>query len=257
MFLWISLEKFIHVKEKNENFKRCQSIFQKVYLAKLKATPIASGLKVYLCLPYFNCSLKNIKDINFQKKLKSHKLNDIESMILKDINYESKHFSRFLDTSFPNKVDRIWIPSKDYSKSRSSRNFNRIIKISSRVLKSAGFRGFIFNFRQFKRLITSYKLVRSLVLQKCDLSIPEIPDFSSSLKNAKIEMISLIASHFGAASYGSNDHDQIINLVEGVASSPDLCRALEEIDLRDCSIPEGCAQQARQILSFTFINVLV
>ncbi|CAI2386127.1 unnamed protein product [Moneuplotes crassus] len=101
-------------------------------------------------------------------------------------------------------------------------SLNPLVRLSSKVAQRVSLHRFCIGFPQLKRLVGAYKHVRSLGFMFCRLSIPSVPDFSKALINCQIQELNLGGSGDSSLSDWDSNFDQFKNLVQGLASSPDL-----------------------------------
>ncbi|CAI2372219.1 unnamed protein product [Moneuplotes crassus] len=124
-----------------------------------------------------------------------------------------------------------------------SNYFNLLINLSSKISRKVVFSRFSLNLRQLKRLIAAYKHVRVLRLPDCILSVPSAPDFSKALTNCQIQELDLSYSGESYSSDWENNLDEFKNLVEGLASSPDLRLSIRRVSILGCLITQNEAEQ--------------
>ncbi|CAI2372432.1 unnamed protein product [Moneuplotes crassus] len=241
--IWTLLETSILVKSKEDEYNRCRDLYFSIFSDEIKTKPLdcCSKNEPEKSDFYFwfdtSCYIKYVKELYPLKFFDTHKIR------LCNIRSKNKHISNFLKHSFSNKVNTVWTVSMDTEKINNSKNFKSIIGLSSLALKEAGFATFMFNSYQLKRLIASFRHVKSLNINSCKLSIPKPLDFSSSLKNSNITSLSFIGSGNRHKSDWNSNLDQFINLIKGLGSSPDLSKSLQEINIGSWGLGNTEAQQ--------------
>ncbi|CAI2371262.1 unnamed protein product [Moneuplotes crassus] len=181
----------------------------------------------------FNLDLEESEVQNFVLKLKPITLIDIDSLEFYGITLRNKHF--ILDLSFPDKVRDLSFCNKNEGGLDISYYFKQIAKISSRVLK-VSFYKFHIKESQFKRLLASFKHVKSFNLDSCKFRIQTVTDFSYALKRTQIENISLNSSGLGVFNDWKNKPEEFQNLVVSFSTSPDLKLSLTTLCIVFCKL---------------------
>ncbi|CAI2371156.1 unnamed protein product [Moneuplotes crassus] len=171
---------------------------------------------------------------NFVLKLKPNPLIDIDSLEFYGITLRNKHF--ILDLSFPDKVRDLSFCIKNEGGFDISYYFKQIVKISSRVLQKVSFYKFHIKESQFKRLLASFKHVKSFHLDSCKFRIQTVTDFSYALKRTQIANISLNSSGLGVFNDWKNKPEEFQNLVASFSTSPDLKLSLTTLCIVFCKL---------------------
>ncbi|CAI2371976.1 unnamed protein product [Moneuplotes crassus] len=239
----ISLEKSVLAKTKKQDIARAQSILYKIFQEQREIQPLDSdseevpkNSEIYIH-PYSRESVKLAQSYKYLKFFDTH------YVIFHDIVSKNRHFVNFLESSFPDKINILYFKS-DYKMDRKRFNYlNSLVRISSKVLQKASFNSFCIDFPSLKRLVAAYKHVGVLGLWDCTLSIPSVPDFSKALSNCQIQVLDLNCSGGSDCSDWENNFDEFKNLVQGLASSPDLRLSLEEVDICDCLVNKDEAEE--------------
>ncbi|CAI2371999.1 unnamed protein product [Moneuplotes crassus] len=252
-----SLEKSVLEKSKREDYKRSKSLHFNMHSEEIHASLLNSDVEFYFTDIAFFLYFDDLRYMKFAKKLRHLAFFDINNIVCCDILDKNKHIYSFLNSSFPHKVNSFWISSKYTVKLDPSYYFDCIMRNSSSIIQSVGFAGFCFNDQQLKRLITSFKHVRLLSLQNCNLCVLVVHDFSKSLKNAKIKKITLLWSGQTNASDWKNNLDGFKNLIKSLATSQDLKLTLKEINMRYCSIGQEKALKILKENGLSHIKVLI
>ncbi|CAI2372017.1 unnamed protein product [Moneuplotes crassus] len=239
----ISLEKFILAKTKKQDITRYQSILYKIFPENREAKPLGSDPgKVpensELCIHF-----KDLRDEKFVKSFKHLKFFDINQIWFHYFDSKNRHFVDFLESSFPNKTNYLCFKSRAKMDLNRSNYLSPLLRLSSKVTKEVSFYRFCIGFNQLKRLVAAYRHARVLVLWDCSLSIPSVPDFSKALTNCQIQDLDLIGSGSSNRSDWENSFGQFKNLIQGLASSPNLRSSLKKVDILRCGITQSAAKQ--------------
>ncbi|CAI2371617.1 unnamed protein product [Moneuplotes crassus] len=118
-----------------------------------------------------------------------------------------------------------------------------LLNLSFKVVQQVTFYNFCIAFSQLKRLVAAYKHVRDFTLYHCSLSIPRVPNFSKALTNCKIQQLNLNGSKGLYKSYRENNLYEFKNLIQGLASSPDLRSSLKDVYIFDTEVKKYEAEQ--------------
>ncbi|CAI2372008.1 unnamed protein product [Moneuplotes crassus] len=239
----ISLEKSVLAEAKEQNVITCQSILykgrpdQEVEPLDPDSEEVSnnSGLDI--------CSDK-IRDEKLLKSLKCLKLFDIDWLYLERIDSKNRRCAlNFLQSSFPNKIKKLDFLSRGQMDLKRSNYLNSMTRLSSKVVQLVSFKSFSIGLPQLKRLVAAFRHVRTLVLEYCCLSIPSVPDLSKALKNCQIQEIYLFECGDSSRSDWKNNFNEFENLVQGLASSPDLRLSLEKVNIFFCRVDQNKVEQ--------------
>ncbi|CAI2369246.1 unnamed protein product [Moneuplotes crassus] len=185
----------------------------------------------------------DLKCLELTQKICPLKIFNIYNIYLFAIKHENKDILKFLDSSFPSKVNFLLIPLHYQMETNIGFYFNSLMRLGPRIIKHVIFFYFKLNLPQLKRLMASYKHVKCLGLQNCKLSIPTVPDFSKALKNCQIQDLNLSETGGPFKSDWKNNLKEFKNLVQGLASSPDLRLNLTTVRIESCRIKNEEAQE--------------
>ncbi|CAI2371981.1 unnamed protein product [Moneuplotes crassus] len=206
------------------------NIYSKECEKKIVQTKSVDDKEIY---SHIDLSLNRYKNIQFMGALQPISLMNTESLLLTMMKSKSKNLSKFLCSSVPQKVSEVIFSSCIKERFLFSKYFNQTMRSSSKIQTDACFAEFAISFRQLRRLISAYRHVEYLYLQNCKLSIPVVPDFSQSLKNAKIIKLDISESGLKRASDWKINPLELDNLIKGLTTSEDLRRTLIKIRLED------------------------
>ncbi|CAI2371786.1 unnamed protein product [Moneuplotes crassus] len=239
----IRLEKSVLAKTKKQEVTTCQSILYKVRPDK-EVEPFDPDSEEISRNSGLNIWLDQIRDVKLLKSLKSLKVFDIVWLYLCGIDSKNRRFVlNFLQSSFPNKIKSLDFWSSGQMDLKRCNYLNSLTTLSSKVVREVDFRQFSIGLPQLKRLVAAFRHVRTLGLRHCRLSIPSVPDLSKALKNCQIQKINLERSGHSARSDWKNNFDEFENLVQGLASSPDLRLSLEKVYFSLCGVTQNKAEQ--------------
>ncbi|CAI2371742.1 unnamed protein product [Moneuplotes crassus] len=240
----ISLEKSVLAEAKEQEVTTCQSILYKV-LPYEKVEPLDPDSEEVSTNSQLYIWLDEICNEKLLKSLKCLKLFDIDWLSLDEIDSKNRRFVlNFLQSSFPNKIKRLDFQSSGLMDLKRSNYLNSLTTLSSKVVRQVSFRNFSIGPPQLKKLVAAFRHVRTLRLEYCRLSIPSVPDLSKALKNCQIQKIDLEGSGNSSRSDWENNFDEFENLVQGLASSPDLRLSLEIVFVSYCGgVTQNKAEQ--------------
>ncbi|CAI2366716.1 unnamed protein product [Moneuplotes crassus] len=239
----ISREKSLLVESIKQQYQRCCCIHDNTFSRKIKVRLpcLESGERLVDFRLKMNFETPNY--MKFTKKIKFLQFFNVSEVLLNIGKERNKDILNFIDFSLPNKTNELYISlSLEMQLSRTT-YLDSFIKISSKVTKRVTLDFFCLSLYQLKRLVTAYRHVETLDIWHCKLSIPTVPDFSTSLKNCKIQTISLWKT---GAKFHSNweDHpDEFKNLIQGFATSSDLKKSLKQVDIWNCQLKQSEAQE--------------
>ncbi|CAI2371654.1 unnamed protein product [Moneuplotes crassus] len=252
----IRLEKSVLAKTKKQEVTTCQSILYKVY-PNQKVEPSDPDSEEVSGNSTLNIWLGNIWDGKLLKSLKCLKLFDIDYLDLDEIDSKNRRFIlNFLQSSFPNKIKHLDFLSSGLMDLKRCNYLNSLTTLSSKVVHEVIFQNFSIGLPQFKRLVAAFEHVRILRLQFFRLSIPSVPDLSKALKNCQIQIIDLEGSGDSDRSDWKNDFDEFENLVQGLASSPDLRLSLEKVFVTDCGVKNNKVEQVFEENQLGGVNII-
>ncbi|CAI2371912.1 unnamed protein product [Moneuplotes crassus] len=239
----ISLEKSILAKTKRQDITRCQSILYNGFprLKEIKPLVSDSGEASRNNFLSFYCS--DLRDVKLARNLKHLKFFDTYRILFVHVDSKNRHFVNFLESSFPNKTNDLGFCSRYGMGLDRSNYLNPLLRLSSKVVQTVSFRSFTIGLPSLKRLVVAYKHVRVLRLICCKLSIPSVPDFSKALTNCQIQQLDLEGTGTAGLSGCGNNFYLFKNLIQGLASSPDLRLSLKEVVIYKCGVSQSEAEQ--------------
>ncbi|CAI2372239.1 unnamed protein product [Moneuplotes crassus] len=236
----ISVEKSVFEETR---FRTCQSILYKIFPNKREIEPLDLDSKINPEYSRLYIDSSDLRDVKLAQSFKHFKFFDINSVGFGCVDSKNKHFGNFLESSFPDKTNHLCLYSWNKMDLKRSNYLNLLLGISSKVLQEVSFRSFCIGLPSLKRLVTAYKHARVLRLWDCRLSIPSVPDFSKALTSCQIQELGLDGSGSSDCSDWENNFHEFKNLVQGLASSPDLRVNLKEVVINGCCIKQNKAEQ--------------
>ncbi|CAI2371854.1 unnamed protein product [Moneuplotes crassus] len=252
----ISLEKSVLAKTKKQEVTTCQSILYKVRPDEeiKQLDPDSEKVSQNSLL---NIEVDEIRDEKLLKSLKCLKVFDIDCLYLTQIDSKNRLFVlNFLQSSFPNKIKILDFCCSGLMDLKRSNYLNSLTRLTSKVVQKISFGNSIIGLPQLKRLVAAFRHVRTLGLVWCRLSIPSVPDLTKALKNCQIQKIYLFGSGDSIRSDWENNFDEFENLVQGLASSPDLRLSLEEVDVRNCCVTQNKVEQVLKENQLGGVNII-
>ncbi|CAI2372064.1 unnamed protein product [Moneuplotes crassus] len=241
--LKMSLEKSILEETKEQDITRCHSIRYKIDPGKREIKPLDSDSKKVPKNSQLWFQFSFLRDMKLAKNLKHLKFFDINRITFYSGDSKNRHIVDFLESSFPDKTNRLFFRSNNIMDLNRSNYLNQLINLSSKVAQLVAFDNFRIGLPQMKRLVAAYKHVRALRLGYCKLSIPSVPDLSKALTNCQIQEINLGGSGNFDRSDWENNFDQFKNLVQGLASSPDSRLSIKKVYISRCGVSQYEAEQ--------------
>ncbi|CAI2368119.1 unnamed protein product [Moneuplotes crassus] len=143
-----------------------------------------------------------------------------------------------INSSFPKKMKALQIYSHRTLTSNISPVFNAMMRISHRVSEELWILYSRISAHQFKRVMASYKHVNRIRFHDCKISIPAVFDLSQSLRDTKINELEFLRCEDPESSDSTSDSQSIINLIQGLATSPDFKHSIKRIVALDCGIED-------------------
>ncbi|CAI2370074.1 unnamed protein product [Moneuplotes crassus] len=253
----ISLEESLMRKSKEQDYKRCCSIYFNTFLWEIDAKPLDPNRQENFDYEELFLGFHAPEPTKFLKKLRSSKFFDINSINLVNIKEKNKDIINFVYHSTPNVVYHLSISFTYSVKICNSRFLKSVIRLSSKATKSAIFQCFKLNACQLKRLITACRHVQTLFIEYCKLSVPSVPDFSRALNHSQIQKLSLKGSGQLQYSHWRSNLVEFKNLIQGLASSSDLRLSLRTIDIWCCQINENDAQEIFAKNQLEMVEILI
>ncbi|CAI2371842.1 unnamed protein product [Moneuplotes crassus] len=252
-----SLEKSVLAEAKEQEVTTCQSILYKVRpdeeIEPRDPDSVEDSGNSILSIEF-----NEICGDKLLKSLKCLKLFDIDYLVLRYIDSKNKRFVlNFLQSSFSNKIKALEFWSSGQMDLKRCNYLNSLTRLSSKVVRQVEFGDFSIGLPQLKRLVAAFKHVRILRLIYCRLSIPSVPDLSKALKNCQIQKIYLQGSGNLTRSDWKNNFDEFENLVQGLASSPDLRLSLGKVFAFYCGVTQNKAEQAFEENQLGGVNIIV
>ncbi|CAI2371949.1 unnamed protein product [Moneuplotes crassus] len=241
--LKISLEKSVLEETKEQDIARCQSILYKIFPEKREIEPLDSDPEEVPENSKLYINSRNLKDAKLAQSFKCLKFFDTNFAGFYGVDSKNRHFCDFLESSFPDKISGLYFNSSNNMDLKRSNYLNSLVRISSKVLQEATFNSFCISLSSLKRMVAAYKHVRVLGLYYFKLSISSAPDFSKALSNCQIQELELYGSGYSDRSDWKHNFDKFKNLVQGLASSPDLRLSLKEVDITHCGINQDEVEQ--------------
>ncbi|CAI2371599.1 unnamed protein product [Moneuplotes crassus] len=252
----ICLEKSVLAKTKKQEVTTCQSILYKV-LPDEEVEPSDPDFEEVSRNNGLHIRLNKIRNEKLLKSLKCLKVFDIVWLILGGIDSKNRRFVlNFLQSSFPNKIKELDFRSSGQMDLKRCNYLNSLTRLTSKVVRLVHFERFSIGLPQLKRLVAAFKHVRTLGLISCRLSIPSVTDLSKALKNCQIQKIDLNGSGDSDCSDWDNNFDEFENLVQGLASSPDLRLSLEKVDVTECGVTQNKVEQVFEENQLGEVNII-
>ncbi|CAI2371871.1 unnamed protein product [Moneuplotes crassus] len=252
----ISLEKSVLEEAKEQEVTTFQSILYKVRPDE-EVEPSDSDSEGVSGNSELWIGTNDIRDENPLKCLKCLKLFDIDWLVLGQVDSKNRRFVlNFLQSSFPNKIKKFDFWCSGRMDLKRSNYLNFLTRLSSKVVQKVLFKNFRIGLPRLKRLVAAFRHVRTLGLRWCRLSIPSVPDLSKALKNCQIQEIDLYRAGDSDNSDWENNFDEFDNLVQGLASSPDLRLSLEKVYVYDCGITQNKIEQVFEENQLGGVNII-
>ncbi|CAI2368815.1 unnamed protein product [Moneuplotes crassus] len=175
----------------------------------------------------------------------------VNELILFQPTEVNKHTRNFINSSFPQRVTGLSIECSKDPYLDILPISNLIFEVSSKVLEKINIHGFRISAYQFKRIMPCCKHLKKISFWRCDISIPSVFNFSQALKNTKIEMLDFSGSGYANFSNWDEGLEEFENLIQGLATSPELKISLREFIARIYEIKE---EKIREILEENGFN---
>ncbi|CAI2373002.1 unnamed protein product [Moneuplotes crassus] len=235
-------EKFILKETCIMESKFIENLYFKNYRCELESEMgySSSRRRGTCCILEF--SLDNCKEAKFLHEIKCCQSLNYSYLGFHQIKIRNMHFINEFAPLFLGKVDNLTLFS-EYEPIPKIGLSNSILRWSARVLGEVLITWFNINARQFKRLMASYRHVNAIKLHYCKISVPAYVNFSKALKNTKIKSISIVGTGEHGYSDWKNNPDEFKNLVQSLASSPDLKMSIEKINIEWIGVEEDEAQE--------------
>ncbi|CAI2372041.1 unnamed protein product [Moneuplotes crassus] len=239
----ISQEKSVMAEAKEQEVTTCKSILYKV-LPDLKVEPSDPNSAEVSRNSGLDIELNKIRYEKLLKSLKCLKVFDIDWLGLDYIASKNRRsVLNFLQSSFPDKIKSLTLWPSGLMDLKRCNYLNSLTRLTSKFVQRVNFERFSIGLPQLKRLVAAFRHVRILCLLNCRLSIPSVPDLSKALKDCQIQKIDLEGSGGSDCSDWENNFDEFVNLVQGLASSPDLRLSLEKVIVFDCGVTKNQVEQ--------------
>ncbi|CAI2372151.1 unnamed protein product [Moneuplotes crassus] len=238
----ISLEKSVLSKTKKQDIARGQSIFYK-FSPECKIEPLDSDSGEAPKNSALMIGSNDLGYIEFAQSFKNIKFFDTDYVSFDYVDSKARHYKNFLESSFPDKTNGFGFFSDYKIDLKRSNYLNSLLRVSSKVLQKTLFAFYCISLPSLKRLVAAYKHVGEFTLWSCSLSIPSVPDFSKALSNCQIQKLDLNCSGCFDCSDWENNFNEFKNLVQGLASSPDLRLSLKEVNIVYCEVNQAEVEQ--------------
>ncbi|CAI2378469.1 unnamed protein product [Moneuplotes crassus] len=239
----IQQEKYILVKNNEEKYQRCCSIYYNALSDKIGARLPDLGYDGHCVDHWLEINFSYPEYMEFTRKMRFLEFSNVTEVELHIGKMRNKHILNFIDFSFPNKTNELYIYLSLKIKLDRAIYFNSLVRISSKVIERVEFNNFFLSLRQLKRLVAAYRHVKEFSANYCVLFIPTIPDFSNALKNCQIQEIDLCNSGGYCYSNWEKHSEEFINLIQGFGTSSDLRLSLRKVDIGGCGIKHKEAQK--------------
>ncbi|CAI2377494.1 unnamed protein product [Moneuplotes crassus] len=239
----VSLEKSVLAKTKKLDISRCQSILYKIYPYREEIEPLGSDSEEVPENSQLMIYFSELEDMKFAQSFKKLKFFDINWVNLSFDGSKNKHLVDFLASSFLNKTNCFDFRSMKEMDLNKSNYLKPLLNLSSKVVQQVTFYNFFIGFSQLKILVAAYKHVREFTLWHCKLSIPRVPNFSKALTNCQIQELNLNESKGSYKNSWENNFDEFKNLIQGLASSPDLRSSLKKVEIYEYGVKKYEAEQ--------------
>ncbi|CAI2368874.1 unnamed protein product [Moneuplotes crassus] len=191
----------------------------------------------------------------FEKKtnfMRPYKVNYVTLFQSAEVN---KHTLKFIKSSFPQRVAELRINCSQDPYLYIFPISNLILEVSSKVLEKIVIDGFIISAYQFKRIMACCKHLRKIFFWRCNISIPSVFNFSQTLKNTKIKMLDFDCSGNSTFTNWEEGFEEFQNLIQGLATSPDLKKSLQEFKARNCCIEEEIIREILEENGFNNVQI--
>ncbi|CAI2373062.1 unnamed protein product [Moneuplotes crassus] len=174
-------------------------------------------------------TFKSYLTVKFYKKIHFTRCFYFGRVICEELRGTERKAIYSLYSSFPKRVNSICMSACYDFTLNICHYFNEIMKRHHQVDQHLALIGFRISFRQLKRVIAAYSHVIAIYLDNCKITVSGIPNFTNSLKNTKIQTFSF-NHQIDAENYSWDANPQeFVNLVQGLATSPDLRKSLSTI----------------------------
>ncbi|CAI2371773.1 unnamed protein product [Moneuplotes crassus] len=252
----IRLEKSVLAEAKEQEVITCQSILYKVRPDE-EVEPSDPDSEEVSENSRLSIWLDDIREERLLKSLKCLKVFDIDYLELGGIASKNRRFVlNFLQSSFPNKNKNLAFWCSGQMDLKRCNYLNSLTRHTFKVVRQVDFEYFSIVLPQLKRLVAAFRYVRILGLKWCRLSIPSVPDLSKALKNCQIQEIDLEGSGNSVRSDWENNFDEFKNLVQGLASSPDLKLSFEKAYVRCCGLTQNKVEQVFEEDQLGGVNII-
>ncbi|CAI2372003.1 unnamed protein product [Moneuplotes crassus] len=252
----ISLEKSILEETKEQNISTCQSICYNIFPGEKDIKPLDSDSEKIPNNSYLAIHLNYSEFMQLEQSFKYLKFFDINHIRFVGFDSKNKVFADLLESLFPNKTNELCFYPQNVMNLNRSNYLNSLLRLSSKVVQQVIFGNFGIGLPQLKRLVAAYKHVRELILMDCKLSIPSVPDLSKALINCQIQKLYLGGCGSSNFSDWENNLNQFKNLVQGLASSPNLKSSLKEVNIFDCRVNQDKAEQIFDENQFGHVKII-
>ncbi|CAI2372054.1 unnamed protein product [Moneuplotes crassus] len=229
----ISLEKSFLVKTRKQD-RACFDSILWSYLRKRIGDILDSEEFLFEEYPEF---------IGFSRSLNHIRFIDIGCIMFIFFKSKNKHLVDFFEFSFPNKTNMLSLWNNHGFNLNRSNYFNSLLRLSSKVVHEVRLMFFSIRLPQLKKLMAAFKHVKVMRFDSCELSIPDVPNLSKALKNCQIQELDLSEDEDSDVYFLRDNFDQFKNLVQGLASSPDLSLSLKTVNIAMSEVNQNEAEQ--------------
>ncbi|CAI2377137.1 unnamed protein product [Moneuplotes crassus] len=182
------------------------------------------------------------RELNYLKTITPFICHNTKLIGIFQVQKKSRHLRKFLQSSISCTLTKFCFQFEDSYRHYSHWYFGEIMRISPRVNKKVDLTNFNLNFSQLKGVLTSSKHIRSILLYKCKLMIPDVPDFSDSLNNAQVRYLRLYSTLFWEENDIENSFEALSNFIQGLATSEDFRASLKKLKVKFCSLDRNKVQ---------------
>ncbi|CAI2386060.1 unnamed protein product [Moneuplotes crassus] len=165
-----------------------------------------------------------------------------------------KNLGAFFDQTFPRRVKVLEIGNCNRDCILRNHKLNQIVRISSAVKKEICFWSFQINEKHLKRFLAAFRHVETVGFKKSNLLVPRVPDFSLALKGSKIRVLKFDKSVISSRRNDLTNPGEVKNLVQGLATSPDLKEDLQEFHIKEWKFEGDLQERFEEEFAKKFVN---
>ncbi|CAI2370713.1 unnamed protein product [Moneuplotes crassus] len=249
------LEKLIASKMQRLLNRVCNDSYYNSYSEEILVNPKESNLYCYGDDKILKLSFHNTGTCDFMKKLNPIPLYDVDGIHFHNFHTKNRKILDFFLHSFPREVNFMTISANIFQHINISYYFDSFCTISSSVRNKVSLWRFKFTENQLKKFLVSYKHVKVVSLSCCYISIPHVINFSRALKNTQIKRLDFVMSKFSRSNDLSKMHGEFKNLMESLATSPDLKLSLQGLSIARANVEKDKALNIIREAGFSQIKL--